>query len=48
MPASPSMRALVLERHNGPFVLTEVALPTINVGQVLARIKAKGDIRDFQ
>jgi hypothetical protein len=31
MPTSRSMRALVLERHNGPFILTEVELPTITV-----------------
>lgn len=42
MPTSRSMRALVLERHNGPFILTEAELPTITVGQVLVRIKASG------
>jgi NADPH2:quinone reductase len=36
------MRALVLERHSGPFILTEAELPTITVGQVLVRIKASG------
>src|ERR1700742_1063162 len=42
MPASLSMRALVLEHHNGPFVPTEFEIPTINAGQVLIRIKASG------
>jgi NADPH:quinone reductase len=36
------MRALVLERHSGPFILTEAELPTITVDQVLVRIKASG------
>jgi NADPH:quinone reductase len=36
------MRALVLERHNGPFILTEAELPAITAGQVLVRIKASG------
>jgi NADPH:quinone reductase-like Zn-dependent oxidoreductase len=42
MPTSPTMRALVLERHSGPFILTEAELPTIAVGQALVRIKASG------
>ena len=42
MPTSRSMRALVLERHYGPFILTEAELPTITEGQVLVRIKASG------
>ena len=42
MPTSRSMRALVLERHSGPFILTEAELPTITVSQVLVRIKASG------
>jgi NADPH:quinone reductase len=36
------MRALVLQRPNDPFTLTEVALPTVSPGQVLVRIKASG------
>ena len=42
MPTSRSMRALVLERHNGSFILTEAELPAITAGQVLVRIKASG------
>jgi NADPH:quinone reductase len=42
MLTSRSMRALVLKRHSGPFILTEAELPTITVGQVLVRIKASG------
>src|SRR4029077_6946971 len=42
MPTSRSMRALVLERHNGPFILTEAEVPAITAGQVLVRIKASG------
>jgi NADPH:quinone reductase-like Zn-dependent oxidoreductase len=42
MLTSPSMRALVLERHSDPFTLTEAALPTVSEGQVLVRIKASG------
>jgi NADPH:quinone reductase len=42
MPTSRSMRALVLERHNGPFILTEAELPAITEGRVLVRIKASG------
>jgi NADPH2:quinone reductase len=42
MRTSRSMRALVLERHNGPFILTEAELPAITAGQVLVRIKASG------
>ena len=36
------MRALVLERYNAPFILTEVTRPAANAGQVLVRIKASG------
>ena len=36
------MRALVLQRSNGPFALTEVPLPAVSPGQVLVRIKASG------
>jgi NADPH:quinone reductase len=36
------MRALVLERHNAPFILKEVTRPAANAGQVLVRIKASG------
>jgi NADPH2:quinone reductase len=42
MPTSRSMRALVLERHNGPFILTEAEVPAITAGQVLVRTKASG------
>jgi NADPH:quinone reductase len=42
MTASSSMRALVLERHNAPFTLTEIARPAANAGQVLVRVKASG------
>jgi NADPH2:quinone reductase len=42
MPISKSMHALVLERYNGPFILTETELPTIPGGQVLVRVKASG------
>jgi NADPH2:quinone reductase len=42
MPSRPLMHALVLERLNGPFILTETGLPTISAGQVLVRIKASG------
>lgn len=38
----PSMRALVLERYNAPFTLTEVARPTAGKGHVLVRVKASG------
>ena len=36
------MRALVLERYNAPFTLTEVTRPVPNAGQVLVRVKASG------
>jgi NADPH:quinone reductase len=36
------MRALVLERYNAPFTLTEVRRPVANAGQVLVRVKASG------
>ena len=36
------MRALVLQRHGGPFIITEAAPPTVTAGQVLVRIKASG------
>ena len=36
------MRAFVLERHNGPFILTEAELPAVTVDQVPVRIKASG------
>jgi NADPH:quinone reductase len=42
MPTSRSMRALVLERHSGPFILNEAELPTITAGQLLVRVKATG------
>jgi hypothetical protein len=42
MPISRSMRALVLERHSRPFILTEAELPTITAGQVLVRLAEKG------
>ncbi|HEX5084030.1 MAG TPA: quinone oxidoreductase, partial [Blastocatellia bacterium] len=42
MSTSPSMRALVLERYSGPFILTEAELPTITEGQALVRVKASG------
>jgi NADPH2:quinone reductase len=42
MSTSPSMRALVLERYNAPFTLTEATRPVANAGQVLVRIKASG------
>ena len=42
MPNSRSMHALVLQRHGGPFILTEAELPMIAAGQVLVRIKASG------
>jgi NADPH:quinone reductase len=42
MPTSRSMRALVLERHSGPFILNEAELPTITAGQLLVRVKASG------
>ena len=42
MPTSRSMRALVLERHNGPFILTEAEVPAITAGLVLVSIKASG------
>jgi len=42
MTTSPSMRALVLERYNAPFTLTEVKRPIANAGQVLVRVKASG------
>jgi hypothetical protein len=42
MPISRSMRALVLERHSGPFILTEVELPTITASQVLVRLAENG------
>ncbi len=42
MPALPLMRALVLERPAGPFVLSETPLPTIAGNQALVRIKASG------
>jgi len=34
MTTSPSMRALVLERYNAPFTLTEVKRPIANAGLV--------------
>src|SRR5499426_447310 len=42
MSNSRSMHALVLQRHGGPFILTEAELPMIAAGQVLVRIKASG------
>jgi NADPH2:quinone reductase len=36
------MRALVLQRPNDPFTLTEVPLPKVSPGQVLVRVKASG------
>ena len=42
MPNSRSMRALVLQRHNGRFTLMEVPLPVVGEGQVLVRVKASG------
>src|SRR5271170_2593387 len=42
MPTSASMRALVLERHNAPFTITEVARPIAGKGRVLVRVKASG------
>jgi NADPH:quinone reductase len=42
MTASLSIRALVLERPNARFTLTEIARPTANAGQVLVRVKASG------
>ena len=36
------MSALVVERQDGPLILTEVGLPAITAGQVLVRIKASG------
>jgi NADPH:quinone reductase-like Zn-dependent oxidoreductase len=36
------MRALVLETHQSPFKLTEIAKPQAQAGQVLVRIKASG------
>jgi NADPH:quinone reductase-like Zn-dependent oxidoreductase len=35
-----TMRALVLERHNSPFTLTDIALPVSARGQVLVRYLA--------
>jgi len=40
--ASPSMRALVLERENMPFRDTSVARPVPGAGQVLVRVEASG------
>ena len=42
MPTSRSMRALVLERHSGSFILTEAELPTITAGKVLVRLAESG------
>jgi NADPH:quinone reductase len=42
MSISQSMRSLVVEVPNGPFVLTESPVPTVCEGQVLVRIKASG------
>ena len=35
MSTSRFLRAIVLERHNGTFILTEAELPAITAGQVL-------------
>lgn len=37
-----TMRALVVEASNGPFVSTQIALPTVAAGQVLVEIVASG------
>jgi NADPH2:quinone reductase len=42
MSKSPAMRARVIERPDGPFVLKELMLPPAGDGQVLVRIKASG------
>jgi len=39
---SSTMRALVLETPNTPFVLTRVAIPSVGEGQMLVRILASG------
>jgi len=38
----PTMHAQVLNHFNGPFILTESAIPSATEGQVLVRIKASG------
>lgn len=42
MNTTETMRALVLDAHNGPFRRADVARPTAGVGQVLVRIAASG------
>ncbi|MFP3803120.1 alcohol dehydrogenase catalytic domain-containing protein, partial [Paraburkholderia sp. SIMBA_027] len=37
-----TMKALILENHNAPFRLAEIARPKPGAGEVLVRIKASG------
>jgi NADPH:quinone reductase len=37
-----TMKALVLNRYNGPLELTELSMPKVEAGQVLVRVKASG------
>lgn len=42
MSTSPTMQAALLEQHDGPFRITEVARPVPRKGEVLVRVAASG------